>query len=239
MLSLRSRYHEPVRGSRDDGTELVREALGTHGVVAGLDEVGRGALAGPVVVGISSVVTWTSPPPGLTDSKLLSARQRESLCGPLSHWVHEWALGAASAREIDEVGLRAALALASSRALRRLKSPPELVFIDGPLDLLAGSPLPPEQTPEIRCVVGGDRTVPVISAASILAKVVRDAAMVELGRAFPNFHWARNRGYGTAHHRAVLRAEGPSPFHRRSWNLGGIEAPRLDLGSTEEFAGDQ
>jgi ribonuclease HII len=221
-VSLGGVYHDAVF-TREEGEDLVRLALAAHHIVAGLDEVGRGALAGPLVVGVTTLATWSSPPTGLTDSKLLSARRREALCGPLIEWVLEWSLGTASAGEVDEHGVRGALNLASRRALSRLHQPPGIVIIDGPLNLLEDDPVESSSgadVPPVECVVSGDRVVPLISAASVLAKVCRDRAMDRLGAPFPDYGWAANRGYGTEAHRNVLRTHGATPFHRQSWNLG-------------------
>lgn len=204
---------------------LLRDLLTHHSVVAGLDEVGRGSLAGPVVVGAVSLGAWSAPPRGLNDSKLLSAGQRERQCPEIANWALEWTVGSASASEVDEWGVRDALALASRRALRRFRVTPGLILVDGPLDLVrgtgrewVGADLDYSSIP-VQCVVGGDRLVPLISAASVVAKVVRDAAMERLGTVFPEFGWAQNRGYGTLAHREALRAHGSTPFHRHTWRL--------------------
>ncbi len=220
-------YHDAVL-TREEGEDLVRLSLSSHHIVAGMDEVGRGALAGPLVVGVTTLATWSSPPMGLTDSKLLSARRREALCKPLIDWVHEWSLGTASAREVDEHGVRGALKLASRRALSRLRQAPGIVIMDGPLNLLDDDPEESSSgadAPSVECVVGGDRVVPLISAASVLAKVCRDRAMDRLGASFPAYDWAANRGYGTEAHRSALRTHGATLFHRQSWNLGLDDAP--------------
>jgi ribonuclease HII len=198
-------------------------------VVVGIDEVGRGALAGPVTVG-AVVLTHASPPPrGLTDSKQLSASQREELVAPLESWASDWSLGSASSREIDRWGLRLALAVAATRALDSLSLRPTHALIDGPLNLLdaplrLGDDL--LDVPELRycslthtTLVKGDTLSASIAAASVLAKVHRDRMMVGLAGEYPAYDWANNKGYGVPQHLAALEDEGPCRYHRLSWRL--------------------
>ncbi len=210
-----------------------RAALRDGRVVVGVDEVGRGALAGPLAVGAVVVTRPLPAPEGLDDSKALRADEREALEEPLGRWAAAWALGWASAQEIDWWGLRTALAVAASRALGSLGTRPDLCLVDGPLNLLRsplGAPLdapapPPLAFADLECrpVVRGDATCASIAAASVLAKVGRDRLMVELDVAYPDYGWRRNKGYGAPEHLAALRRLGPSVEHRRSWRLPGVD----------------
>ncbi len=180
--------------------------------VAGLDEVGRGALAGPVVAAACVFPPGTCLPELFADSKRLTPLQRQRLADWIRAHATAWALGAASHREIDRYGIVAATALAMRRALVRL----------GPVDhvLYDGLPLPGFDPAFATAVVQGDRRCASIAAASILAKVVRDELMARIGARFPEYGWAENAGYGTARHRAILERLGPTPLHRRSFRLG-------------------
>lgn len=210
---------------------MVRERrlLADGYVVVGIDEVGRGALAGPLCVGAVVVEADVEPPEGLTDSKLLTAEQRRGLTEPLDAWAADWALGWASAEEIDAWGVGTALSVAATRALAGLTRRPTHALIDGPRNLLApprgmtlGGPPPPDPPDEglpATAVVRGDRACASIAAASVLAKVARDELMVALGGRWPDYRWAANKGYGTPEHLAALRRLGPTPHHRLSWRL--------------------
>jgi ribonuclease HII len=173
--------------------------------MAGVDEVGRGPLAGPVVV---AAVILRRPIEGLADSKQLSAAQRQRL----SFLIREHAtvaVAAASVREIERLNVLGATLLAMRRAVERLGVRPGLVLVDGNR--------PPVLDLPVRCVVGGDATVPEISAASIVAKVVRDRLMARLARRHPGYGWERNAGYGTAEHLAALARLGLNRHHRRGF----------------------
>lgn len=180
----------------------------TRILVAGVDEAGRGPLAGPVVAAAVIFVDGAAPD-GLKDSKQLSAARREVLAGQIKQRAVAWALGAADASEIDRVNILQASLEAMARAVAALEVSPHQVVVDG------------NQTPrvacEVRAVVGGDRIIPVVSAASILAKVARDALMLELDHAYPEYGFARHKGYPTKAHREVLMRLGPCPVHRRSF----------------------
>ena len=174
-------------------------------IIAGVDEVGRGPLAGPVV---AAAVILTRPINGLGDSKTISAKGRVELNEQIRRDTI-WALGAASVDEIDRLNIRSATLLAMRRAISRLPQRPTLVLVDGNADPMCGLPT--------RCIVKGDRDVPAIGAASIIAKVCRDRLMVRLAARYPGFGWERNAGYGTAEHRAAIAQQGPVPHHRRSF----------------------
>ncbi len=178
-------------------------------VVAGADEVGRGPWAGPLVVGAVVLPPNQRPAwlPLLRDSKALSPRARRELAPQIHAGAQDSALGWVNAAELDELGLAAALRLAYRRALHGLSSPPDIVLADG-TDRL-GLPWPTEM------VVRGDARVASIAAASIIAKVARDDYMAALDARFPQFGFARHRGYGTPEHRAALAAHPPCPEHRR------------------------
>lgn len=196
--------------------------------VVGLDEVGRGALAGPVCVGAVVIVSAALPPLGLNDSKALTARSRDALVAPLRTWAAGWSIGSASPSEIDRWGLRLALALAATRALDTLVVAPTHALIDGPINLLRAPrdvaldrdppPLAYATLPATTLVRGDQRSA-VIAAAAVLAKVHRDAVMTELARRCEGYHWASNKGYGAPAHLAAIRDRGPSSEHRMSWRL--------------------
>ncbi len=191
------------------------------GLVAGMDEVGRGALSGPVTVGVVVVAPGCRPAPrGLADSKALSANARIDLVPRIVGWAHGAAVGHASAAEIDAVGVTAALRLAGHRALAALVDAPADVLLDGGHDYLTG---PGGSAPRVRTLVRADRSCASVAAASVLAKVARDAIMVDLAGSFPEYGWAANKGYGTPDHLDALARLGPVEHHRRTWRL---PAPR-------------
>lgn len=215
-------------------------------VVAGMDEVGRGALAGPVTVGcaVVSASTLEIPfPEGLTDSKLLSARARERIEPAVAGWVLAWGVGHASPAEIDAHGIIVALRTAARRALRAAQATGptvSAVLLDGSHDWLTdsaqedlfdvgvlapGAPEPDDGVPrQVRTLVKGDLRCASISAASVLAKQARDRLMSEAAQRHPGYGWAGNKGYGSAAHLAEIRRAGPSDEHRRSWRLPSRDA---------------
>lgn len=223
--------------------ELEREVMLAPGVrdgnalprlIAGMDEVGRGALAGPVTVGAAVVDLSTGPVPSrLRDSKLLRPTVREALVPEITAWAVSVRTGSASPQEIDALGIVGALRLAGRRALAALapEHRPDLVLLDGvhdwltepAADLFAAAPpggeAPPWNDP-VRTVVKGDLRCASIAAASVVAKVQRDRVMVDLHRQFPAYGWLGNKGYGAAVHRNALIEHGITPYHRRSWKLG-------------------
>ncbi|MDK1475963.1 ribonuclease HII [Streptomyces sp. 549] len=179
-------------------------------VIAGVDEVGRGAWAGPVTV-CAAVTGLRRPPEGLTDSKLLGVRRRTELAELLTGWVTAHGLGHAWPAEIDRLGMTAALRLAAQRALEALPERPDAVILDGKHDYL-GSPW------RVRTVVKGDQSCVSVAAASVIAKVHRDGLMAELGSQHAEFGFDGNAGYPAPVHRAALEEQGPTPHHRLSWS---------------------
>jgi ribonuclease HII len=208
-----------------------------HGPVVGIDEVGRGALAGPLMVGAVVLDCLRDAPPGLADSKALTAVQRERLVPLIEEWACAVAVGVATADEIDAWGLRMALAVATERALCALSVAPNGALIDGPLNLLRPPSImnfgkePPRLTwaalPVIT-IVKGDQRAATISAAAIVAKVRRDALMRDLHADAPVYGWRANKGYGSLEHRRALAQHGPTQWHRQSWALPemGVEIAR-------------
>lgn len=178
-------------------------------VVAGVDEVGRGAWAGPVLVA-AAITDLSVPPAGLTDSKLLTARRREEVAAAVDPWVRAYAFGAADPQEIDTLGMTAALRLAAERALTALPMRPDAIVLDGKHDFL-GAPW------AVRCVIKGDQSCISVAAASVLAKVYRDALMADIGAGYPAYGFDGNAGYPAPVHRAALAEHGPTPHHRMSW----------------------
>ena len=185
--------------------------------VAGVDEVGRGPLAGPVVTAAVVFDHDQGPIDGLRDSKKMTAKQRGEVSDAVRDAAVSWAIGAASVREIDRWNIRRATALAMTRAVARLAVSVDYVIIDG-------QPVP-ELGREHDAIVGGDATSLSIAGASVLAKCVRDHLMQLLDRRYPKFGWGGNKGYGTAEHIAMLDDIGPTPHHRRSF--GPVIQPRF------------
>ncbi len=177
-------------------------------LVAGVDEAGRGPLAGPVVaaaviLGDDAVIE------GIRDSKQLAPARRERLALLIRERAVAFALGAAEVSEIDALNILRASLLAMTRAVTALEIAPQRVLVDG-------NHLP-ELSCEARAVIGGDALVPSVGAASILAKVARDAMMVDLDRRYPVYGFARHKGYATEAHREALMKHGPCPVHRRTF----------------------
>lgn len=181
---------------------------GASMLVAGVDEVGRGPLAGPVVAA-AVILDETRPIEGLADSKTLSACRREELSVLIKERALCWALGRAEVEEIDRLNILQASLLAMQRAVMALTMHPELVLVDG------------NQAPRlvypVTTIIRGDSTEPAISAASILAKVARDAEMCDLDRHYPGYGFAVHKGYPTRAHIVALQKQGASSIHRRSF----------------------
>jgi ribonuclease HII len=243
-----------------------------HQFVAAIDEVGRGALAGPVTVGIVVVDLETkTAPAGVRDSKLLTPEARRLIAPKLRRWAPIHAVGHASPEEIDAIGIIIALRLAACRALATLPVRPDSALLDGNHNWLSvpvradPPPLPPAlfdwddepvtgrrdgSHPEIRSEVvpptvvtqiKADLRCAAVAAASVLAKVERDALMVELASEYPHYGWELNKGYSAPDHISALRRHGPSALHRRSWSLPGLADAgmrgQLDLIDLTEAAG--
>ncbi|OUS17711.1 ribonuclease HII [Gammaproteobacteria bacterium 50_400_T64] len=177
-------------------------------LLAGVDEVGRGPLAGDVVTA-AVILDPERPITGLADSKKLSEKRRQSLYHEIKEKALHWTLGRASVAEIDDVNILQATMLAMVRAVDSLPITPALVLVDG-------NRLP--QWPyKAEAVVGGDGRIAAISAASIIAKVTRDAELAALDIQYPGYGFAAHKGYGTAQHLAALQKLGPCPVHRQSF----------------------
>ena len=182
-----------------------------HPHEAGLDEAGRGCLAGPVFAA-AVILPPGFNPPFLHDSKLLTARRREGLRAAICAEAVAWAVGEASVAEIETINIAQASYLAMHRAVGALVVPAAHLLVDG--NRFPAYPGLPHT-----CMVGGDGRFRHIAAASILAKTFRDERMGALAAEFPAYGWAQNAGYPTAAHRAALRAHGPTPHHRLSFRL--------------------
>ena len=227
--SLVAHYDFGVRTPPLDLLAFERALLATGHLVVGIDEVGRGALAGPLTVGAVLVDRDDAPPRGLTDSKALRAGQREGLVEPIEQWCAGYSMGSVSAIEIDRWGLRLALAVAATRAIDGLAVAPTHVLIDGTFNLhdapprldddVLDAPTLTYATLSHTTVVGGDARCATIAAASVLAKVQRDRTMRRLAVEFPDYGWDANKGYGVAAHRSAIENRGPCDYHRRTWRL--------------------
>ncbi len=175
-------------------------------LIAGVDEAGRGPLAGPVVAA-AVILDPMRRIRGLRDSKLLTPAAREELALEIRAHAVAWAVAESDVGEIDALNILQATLLAMRRAIERLTTRPEVAWIDG------------LHCPQVDCptraIVDGDRLIAAIAAASILAKTARDAMLVELDRSYPAYGFARHKGYATPEHLAALRAHGPCPVHRR------------------------
>ena len=184
----------------------LRDARGRASCVCGVDEAGRGPLAGPVY---AAAVILGEPIEGLKDSKLLSPSNRERLAEQIQRTALAFAIAQASVEEIDRLNILQATMLAMQRAVQALQVPPDEAWIDG------------NRCPKLSCrtraIVQGDRIHPVISAASILAKTARDAEMLRMHSRFPQYGFDRHKGYPTPEHLALLERHGASAIHRRSF----------------------
>jgi ribonuclease HII len=228
--------------SRKPSLRVERELQrGGHRLVAGMDEVGRGALAGPVSVGVVVIdEVCRSAPVGVKDSKMLSHQMRERLVPKIQRWASAYAVGHASPVEIDRHGIMVGLHLAGTRALAALSLTPDLIILDGNHDwltapwrvgLLGLLEEGPDLAPgvPVRTMVKADMFCSSVAAASVLAKVERDAIMVALAAQVPGYAWELNKGYCAPEHVAALESLGPSVQHRRSWRLpGGSRATEDD-----------
>jgi ribonuclease HII len=181
-----------------------------YGIVAGVDEAGRGCLAGPVVAAAMVFPHWLAWPEGLNDSKKLSRVSRRRLFEEIREMSGVvWAVGVATAEEIDRINVLQAALLAMRRAVAGLPQVPDFLLVDG--NIL------PDKTKAGRAVISGDGLSPSIAAASILAKESRDRMMEQLDQQHPGYGFAQHKGYGTAAHLRALEDRGPCPEHRRSF----------------------
>jgi len=200
----------PIRLTQKPGLGLERELAARadgYTCIAGLDEVGRGPLAGPVV-SAAVVLDLDCVPQGLADSKALTAARRESLFAEILATSHV-GIASVSHLEIDAINIRQASLLAMCRALAALPCKPDMAFVDGND--------PPRLPCATQAVIKGDSSIASIAAASIVAKVVRDRMMARLGEVYPAYGFASNAGYSTKTHLSVLASDGPCPFHRLSF----------------------
>lgn len=177
-------------------------------MIAGVDEAGRGPLAGPVYAA-AVILDDSRPIAGLRDSKLLSAAARERLADEIRGNALAWNIAWSEVEEIDSINILQATLLAMRRAVEGLTCTPSEVLVDGNRC--------PRLALPVRAIVGGDRSVEAISAASILAKTARDAVLIELDGRYPGYGLAQHKGYGTREHLAALARLGPSPVHRKSF----------------------
>ena len=222
-----------------DPTLRLERAMLREGavLVIGCDEVGRGAIAGPVAVGLSVFDGRPGAAPrGLRDSKMLSEARREELHPVVAAWSTRSAVGLASNEEVERIGIIAALGLSAARALAQLHDDGidmagAVVLLDGSHDWLTpaigrGGVIPDgAPRPAVTTRVKADLDCAVVAAASVLAKVHRDRMMIDADTVHPGYHWSGNKGYASAEHYAAIGELGPSPLHRWSW----LRQPALDI----------
>tara|TARA_B100000427_G_C15498562_1_gene590981 strand:+ start:973 stop:1653 length:681 start_codon:yes stop_codon:yes gene_type:complete len=181
-----------------------------HKVVVGLDEVGKGAWAGPLTVG-AVVVNQEKRITGVRDSKMLTEKEREILFDRITNWATAWSVGHASNDECDELGMSEAQRLATRRALTELRLKPDRALLDGKWDFVGGG--------IAQTIVKGDTTSLSIAAASVIAKVTRDRLLREASEKWPEYSFSNNKGYPCPRHREALSNLGATKFHRRSWSF--------------------
>ncbi|MHA7264078.1 ribonuclease HII [Arthrobacter sp. TMN-37] len=232
----------PLSTARSKAPTLSFERTFTqagHRYVAGCDEVGRGALAGPVSVGLVVIdLNAVKGLRGVRDSKLLSAAERTALVPRIRRWAAAYGVGHASAAEIDADGLMAALRAAGNRAWEQVLATvrPDAVILDGNHDWLSArgqgslfdtGPVPTGCDSPVTTRIKADLDCLSVAAASVLAKVERDALMASLALEHPEYGWDVNKGYATAAHRAAIDGRGATDHHRRTWRLGSTERPAV------------
>lgn len=233
-----------MTGRKPPTLRFEREAWRSGaGLLAAIDEVGRGALAGPVSVGVVLLAADTKPAPfGVADSKLLTPQARQRLVPRIRRWAMDCAVGHASSPEIDRIGIIAALRLAAERAVTQLSAEPDWVLLDGNYDYLSA----PDELPlfdliddepdrwrcrvPVRTVIKGDLKCSSIASASVLAKTERDAMLIELAKVYPEYGFDENKAYSSRQHFAALTEHGPCQVHRHSWNLPGLAARMAAVG---------
>ena len=221
----------PARSTERPTREFERALLAEgHRVIVGVDEVGKGAWAGPLAIGVAIVPDESDTPSNverlIRDSKSITEKKREAMFDELAAWCVDWSIGFAAAGECDEWGMSRAQRVATERALAGLSTDVDAAVVDGPWDFVS------PHVSQVTTVVKGDTKCLSVAAASILAKVTRDRLMRELATDFPMYRFESNKGYPCAWHRAGLFALGPSTIHRRSWAFmdalgywGGLAAP--------------
>ena len=206
----------PPRGARPSKKRAPTRAIERelwergHDVVVGIDEVGRGAWAGPLSVG-AAVLPRDTRVNGVRDSKLLSEREREALFDKLTAWCVAWSVGSVTPDECDQLGMSAAQKLAARRAIEGLGIPVDAAVTDGSWDFVSPS------VDHVELAVKADLRCLSVATASILAKVVRDREMRRQAESYPNWSFHTNKGYPCPLHKAALLGYGPSAIHRRSW----------------------
>jgi len=199
--------------SLHDELEIIGQGFPT---VAGVDEVGRGCLAGPVTIGMAIWDMGQEPPEELRDSKAVPAKRREELYQQLALQCTAWAVATASPQEIDEFGIVRALGLAATRALRRMRTHPDAIILDGALDYVTPV-IATKPVPRVFPVVKADSSSVSAAAASVLAKVTRDRFMHQLHQRHPQYGWDTNVGYGSKKHLEALYIYGPTKLHRMTF----------------------
>ncbi len=204
----------PSRAQRNQAARLLQadlfESLAVDpGIVAGVDEAGRGPLAGDVFAA-AVILDPTRPIAGLADSKVLTAARRDSLAQEIREKSLAWAVASATVEEIDSINILQATLLAMKRAVESLDIAPQLALVDGNQ--------PPRLLCAVQTIIKGDALVPAISAASILAKTARDADLMRLHTLYPEYGFDQHKGYGTALHIARLQEHGPCAAHRRTFS---------------------
>ncbi len=203
---------------------IYEKALWKKGrkIVCGIDEVGKGAWAGPLTIGVA-VVGDDKPPAGINDSKALTEKRREEMFDDVASWCKYWSVGSATSKECDELGMSQAQRLAASRALDSLGIVPDWALLDGKWNFLepANTSAQNIHTTNIHAtnIVKGDQTSLSIAAASILAKVSRDRQMRKIGDTYGPYRFANNKGYRCQWHVAALKAWGATPIHRKKWSF--------------------
>ncbi|HUY06468.1 MAG TPA: ribonuclease HII [Acidimicrobiales bacterium] len=206
----------------EDPTDVSEQLLFASGAryVAGIDEVGRGAWAGPVSVGIAIVdrASLSSFPKGVRDSKMLSEKMREKIFPFLERSVSAYSIGHADPGECDQYGMTEAQRLATERAFANLTLSPDVCIIDGTVNFTGRA--------DAIMIRGADRTVLTVAGASILAKVTRDRRMIQYHDIYPDYEFAKNKGYPSPSHIDALARIGISEIHRKSWSFASSFAPR-------------
>jgi len=211
----------PALSESERNVSYEEESYATgFGCVAGVDEVGRGPLAGPVVAA-AVVLPRKFSHPDIRDSKLLTAPQREKLAKVIKENAASWAVGMVEAKDIDQINILSASFVAMVKACEALQPIPDCLLIDGnkriPREVFGLTPSLARFLPRQRVIIKGDQRCLSIAAASIVAKVARDSMMVDLDKVYPEYGFADHKGYGCPSHVEALRRFGPSPVHRRSF----------------------